>query len=489
LTSESISDPAVFLSPASADEALCFAPLDVVSGALAAGEVSAQELATLFLNRIDRLDGELNAFVTVTADLAMAAARASDERRSRGETIGVLDGVPVALKDNEPMAGVRHTMGLKPLSANVAAVDALHVQRLRDAGATILGKTNTPEMAHKATTDNLLCGPTRNPHSPSFNAGGSSGGSAAAVAAGLTVVAQGSDGGGSIRIPAAMCGVVGYKPSAFVIPDTGRPNAFGSTVPFLHIGPIARTVDDAATVARILARPTSRDPFSVPFIDPGTSTGARIAFDPVFGDFPVDEDVLDKTTRALERVATLSGVAVDARRVDLPPHEELAALWLRQVSIIYATEAEDLASSGADLRGTLADQVPPELHALFELGARQSAVEQRRDGVLRTRVFDAIEDVLEDFDLIATPTLAIDGLANSDDGCTVGPSIVASRPVDPTIGWCLTYPVNFSGHPAISVPIGTSARGLPLGLQLIGRRWHESQLLAVATTIAREFAA
>jgi amidase/aspartyl-tRNA(Asn)/glutamyl-tRNA(Gln) amidotransferase subunit A len=347
----------------------------------------------------------------------------------------------------------------------------------------ILGKTNTPEMGHKGITDNFLVGPTHNPLVPGFNAGGSSGGAAASVAAGLAVIGQGSDGGGSVRIPAAMCGIVGMKASAFAIPDETRPDAFASATPFLHVGPLARSVEDTRIATELLARPSARDPLSAPLPPAGTALlgEPRIGFDLSLGNFPVADDVAKLTTEAVLTIAGQWQVADLAVR--MPDHEEVTALWLREMAVLYAFNAEVLAEGGVDLLRDHRDSVPPELVDLIERGRVMSALEHRRDNITRTRVFDAVEDAFEGIDFLVTACLGVAGVPNGEPGRTVGPSVIADRPVEPTIGWCLTHPINFSGHPAITIPIGDTADGLPVGLQIIGRRWHDHQLLAFARVV------
>lgn len=477
------------LNPATSDESVCFMSVEKLAEALARGEFTSRELVETHLRRIDRINPALNAYVTVLHDDALDEADASDRRRRGGTTLGPLDGVPVSVKDVEAMAGVRFTMGLQPLSDNVSTTDPPHIRSFRGAGAVILGKTNTPEMGHKGVTDNLLFGPTLNPHRLTHNAGGSSGGAASSVASGLAVLAQGSDGGGSLRIPAAMSGVVGMKASAFAVPEERRPDAFQASVPFQSIGALARDVSDARFVTTLLAGEPNRDPAWAPM---PSRSGRRvdemtIGFDATFGNFPVSGEVLAATRTALSELS--SRFAISELQTDLPDHEELAVLWLRLISVQTAFNAQSLAESGTDLLRDHRDQIPDELAALIETGFSLSAIEHRRDSVARSVVFDLIEDALDRVDVIATPTLTVAGVPNGPWGRTVGPSTIEGRAVEPTIGWALTYPLNFTGHPAISIPLPTRINGLPLGLQLIGRRWSDLDLLDLAGAIEEAFAA
>jgi Asp-tRNA(Asn)/Glu-tRNA(Gln) amidotransferase A subunit family amidase len=477
------------LTPSTPEEAVCFMSIGQLAEALEGGQFTSRELVETHLRRIDRINPTLNAYVTVLHDGALAAADASDRRRRNGTPLGPLDGVPVSVKDVEDMAGVRFTMGLRPMSDNVSTTDPPHVRSFRGAGAVILGKTNTPEMGHKGVTDNLLFGPTLNPHRLTHNAGGSSGGAASSVASGLAVLAQGSDGGGSLRIPAAMTGVVGMKASAFAVPEERRPDAFQGSVPFQSIGALARTVPDARFVTTLFAGEPNRDPAWAPI--PNRSSQRvdemTIGFDATLGNFPVSGEVLAATRGALSQLS--SRFAISELQTHLPDHEELAELWLRLISVQTAFNAQSLAESGTDLLRDYRDQIPDELAALIETGHSLSAIEHRHDSVARTVVFDLIEDALERVDVIATPTLTVAGVPNGPWGRTVGPSSIEGRAVESTIGWTLTYPLNFTGHPAISIPLPTRIDGLPLGLQLIGRRWSDLALLDLAGAIEEAFAA
>lgn len=474
------------LEPSTADERLCFATIDELRAALDGNEVTSAELVSIHLARIDRLNPRLKAYMTVLHEAAQRDAESADERRRRGTILGLLDGIPVSVKDIEPMAGVRHTMGLRSLADNIATTDATHTQRLRAGGAVILGKTNTPELGHKGTTDNLLLGPTSNPYAAGFNAGGSSGGAAASVAAGLAAAAQGSDGGGSVRIPAAMCGLVGLKSSAFAVPDVTRPDAFAASTPYLHIGPLTRTVSDALVFVDAIATHHPRDPQSVPsgaLEMRSPTTHPRIGFCPTFGNFPVDDDVARVTASAVDALAGSGVGIVDTIEVGLPDHDQTAQLWLRLISVLYAFIADVLARDGIDLLGSHRADIPDELAKLIEMGTTMSALDHRRDSAARTVVFDAIEDAFDVVDVIATPCLGVAGVPNGRFGATIGPTEIGGRPVEPTIGWCLTYPTNFSGHPSVTVPIGVGADGLPIGLQLIGSRWADRDLLGLAAGV------
>ena len=454
---------------------------------LRAHEVSALEVADTFLRRIDSENGRINAFTTVTHDLALEKARLCDVAAAAGRSLGVLHGVPVAIKDLfDFRAGVRSTFGSLPLKDHIPDETALYVQRLEDAGAVIVGKTNAPEFGHKGVTDNLVSGPTNNPFDIKRNSGGSSGGAAAALAAGMVPLAQGTDGGGSIRIPASWCGVYGIKPSFGRVADVSRPDAFISASPFVSVGPLARSVEDAALMLSAMAGPHPRDPHSLPAAATSLAQvsrdglrGKRVAFSPDLGGFPVDPEVAKVIRKSLSGVES-AGAVVEPVEVRLPADQlELAELWVRLMGVLYADSLAGVLGWGVDLLRDHLDELTPAFRDMLVAAQTRSAMETRADERLRTAVFDAIQDAFDGYDFLATPTLAVTAVVNRDDGLTTGPTAVAGVPVDPSIGWCLTYPFNFTGHPAASVPAGL-ANGLPVGLQIVGQRHDDAGVLAAS---------
>ena len=450
-----------------------------------AKEVSAVELAEVFLRRIDDQNARVNAFVTVTHELALESARRCDDATTRGHSFGPLHGVPVAIKDLFDLRrGVRSTWGSLPLKDFVAPESALYVQRIEDAGGVIVGKTNAPEFGHRGITDNYVTGATSTPFALGRNSGGSSGGAAAAVAAGLVPLAQGTDGGGSIRIPAAWCGVVGVKPSFGRVGDVPRPNALLSTSPFGLVGPLARSIDDASLMLKAIGRPHPRDPFSVPTegsvweAEPIDLKKVKIAYLPTLGGFPVAADVAAVVDRAVSAIST-AGAQVELPSFVLPDDQyELGRMWCRLMGMLYVDSLEQVRTWGIDLMEHMGE-LTPAFADMLRGTTSYSALDERRDQHMRTRVLDAILDVFEGYDFIVTPTLAVSPVVNLPNGATLGPSHVNGVQVDPSIGWCLTYPFNFTGHPAISAPAGFTTEGLPVGLQVVAPRWQDKRLLSL----------
>lgn len=456
-----------------------------LAGLVRSGQVSPVEILDDCLARIDATNESLNAIVFRDDGYARERARWAERAAGAGGQDLPLLGIPIVIKDLFiDKTGWPTTHGSIPFRTNQATSDSLQVQRLEAAGAVVVGKTNVPEFGIRGTTDNKLWGPTSTPFRVGYNAGGSSGGTGSAVAAGMAPLGQGSDGGGSVRIPAAMCGIVGIKPSFGVIPESSRPNAFALDTPFIHNGPMARTVDDAWLMLQVMAGVHRADPFSVDapgaIARPGTTV--RMGFSPDFGVFPVDPRVDDVVRDAVASFEA-AGHRVELVDVDIPHDQRsLCDLWMRQIGVFQAETAEVLKRDGYDITDALSGDICDELLSLIDRGRATSALDYRMDQWIRTDVFEAIESVFDEVDILLTPTVATAGIPNATDGNTKGPSVVAGEQVDPLLGWCLTYPTNFSGHPSISVPAGLTGDGMPVGLQIIGRRFEDELVAGVAKT-------
>jgi amidase/aspartyl-tRNA(Asn)/glutamyl-tRNA(Gln) amidotransferase subunit A len=455
--------------------------------------VTPRAVVDAHLDRIAETNDALNAFVTVIGDDARERADAAEAALDSGEPIGPLHGVPIAIKDLfDFKAGVKNTFGAKPFAGFEPRQTALYVDRLESAGAIVLGKTNTPEFGYKATTDNLLWGPTSTPFDTDANAGGSSGGSAAAVATGMVPLAQGTDGAGSLRIPAAFCGVVGYKPSFGRIPQQTRPDAFVSHTPFIHVGPLARTVADAALFTEAIAGPHPSDPWSLP--DDGTEYVAAttrdvddlaVAYSPDLGCFPVADAVAAVAADAVDAFED-AGATVDHVDVEIDAdRERMEAVILAELGLTNVSVVESFADSGIDLLDEHRGALPADFVAMVEDAQSMDVVAYKRSEFVRTAVYDAIQSVFADYDVLVTPTTCVPSIPNADDGQTTGPDEVDGEPVEPLLGWSLAYPFNFTGHPAASLPAGQTSDGMPVGLQLVGKRHADETLLAASAAFER----
>jgi amidase/aspartyl-tRNA(Asn)/glutamyl-tRNA(Gln) amidotransferase subunit A len=455
-------------------------------------ELSPVDAVEASIARIEARNPSLNAFIFKGFDDARREAKAAERALMTGAALGPLHGVPTAIKDLfDFKPGWPYTFGgVRAMKDCVAHWHCAFAERIEKAGAIILGKTNSPTMGFRGTCDNYMFGPTRNPFNLAKNTGGSSGGSAAAVADGLVPLAEGTDAGGSIRIPAAWCNVVGYQASFGRVPVPVRPNGFGGTNPFVYEGPITRTVEDAALALSALAGFDSRDPFSIDTKEDFVAAtrrsikGWKIAYSPdldVYQIAPEVRAVVDKAVEAfVEAGASVERVNLGIKR----SQRELSDAWCRIIGPLNIAGLEGMKEAGIDLMKDHRGDFPPEYLHWIEVGEKMSAMDHFNDQKIRTEIYDAVQGALDTHELLITPTLACMPVDNATDGNTKGPSSINGREVDPLIGWCLTFITNFSGHPSVSIPAGLSG-GLPVGLQIIGRRTADGDILAGAAAFER----
>jgi amidase len=436
---------------------------------LAARQLSAVEVLSAHLRQIELLNPQLNAIVTLEADAAMRTARELDRQPG---PIGPLHGLPAAIKDLVETAGMRTTYGSRIYADHVPAGDALIVQRLRAAGAVVLGKTNTPEFGAGSQTFNDVFGPTRNPWSPELTAGGSSGGAAAALAAGMVPLADGSDLGGSLRNPAAFCGVVGLRPAPGRVPDLGG----GLWDPHSVLGPMARTVDDAALMLSVIAGPDMGAPLSLqesplPFarITPSDLNHLRIAWSHTLGGLPIHPDIAVTLDAARRKLIGL-GCEVDEVEPDLSGADEVFET-LRAVAM--------LASCGEDANAH-PQLVKPEIHDELRWAGALRADDLVHALELRDRLYVRVVSFLARYDVIAAPVTQIPPF----DVETRWPSSIGGVAMDRYYTWMRSCSrISATTLPALSLPAGLSPGGLPVGLQLIGRPQGELALLRHAAAV------
>ncbi|HSC71989.1 MAG TPA: amidase [Candidatus Methylomirabilis sp.] len=432
-----------------------------------ARKVSPVEVVETILDRIERLNPRLNAYCTVTADAARREAVAAEAAVMRGDPLGPLHGIPVSVKDLVITRGVRTTFGSRIYERNVPEEDAPLVERLKAAGAIVMGKTTTPEFGWKGATDSPLFGISRNPWNLDCTPGGSSGGAAAAVAAGLAPLAVGTDGGGSIRIPGSFCGVFGLKPTCCLVPV--YPAAATGTLS--HAGPMTRTVRDAALMLQVMAGPDDRDPLSFPptgqdlTVGLGSGVrGLRAAWSPTLGYAVVDPQVRVLTEAAAKRFELLGCSVDEVDRVFDDPDP----IWS---PLFYGGIAARL----HDLLPEWRDRMDPGLVQVVEGGTHLSAVSLGKAGFARAAFTEQMRKFFARYDLLLTPTLAVPPFAA---GLESPPALrEGSR-----LAWvAFTYPFNLTGQPAATVPCGFTRDGLPIGLQIVGRRLADAIVLRAAS--------
>jgi len=434
-------------------------------------ELSPVELLTAVIARAEAVEPTINAFAETRFDEAVNAARAAEARYARGEPAGPLDGLPVAVKEEAPIAGQRNTLGSLPLRDVVATKTAAFVQRILDAGGIVHARTTTPEFSSAPVTWSRLWGVTRNPWNTEFSPGGSSGGSAAALAAGMATMATGSDIGGSIRIPSAFCGVVGFKPPYGRVPEVPPWNLDH----YCHEGPMARTVADCALLENVIAGPHPSDVASIrPKLEiPGRLqpiAGLRIAFSPDLGCYDVDGDVAANTRAAADR---LRDAGASVHEVSLPWDLETIA---RTADIHFAMVFSE------SIKET-SERHPDELTSYASRLVADSAQVSKDDfyaGLgLEAAIYEPLGELLEEYDALICPTFAVPALpAEYDPGDRLE---VNGRPVERWLDVLMTLPFNIASRcPVLNVPSGLSRDGVPTGLAVVGRTYDDVTAFRVA---------
>lgn len=451
-----------------------------LSARIRSREMTAVEATQAALDRIDKLDGKLRAFCTLAPE-ALSDAAAIDARLAAGDPVGPLAGVPLAVKDLISTRGLRTTFGSQLYADNVPDEDDIVVERLRVAGAVVIGKTNTSEFGYGAVGHNPLFPTTRNPWDTALTPGGSSAGSAAAVAAGMVALSLGSDGGGSVRVPASLTGTFGIKPSWGRVPvypgcrvET-EPGASGWEA-LEHIGPITRTVADAALMLSVLSGPTPKDRHSLPReaiawadLDPSHLKGKRIAFSADLGFAAVDPEIAALAEGAARTLASEAGAELE---IASPAVGDLTAAFIALVA---------LDTDRLGLRRMAPDgyRFTPMLQNLLE---RNWTADDFTAAILeRKRVNNVVWRFMERYDLFLTPGASTAAFPIDSEG----PSMIAGRAIPPG-GWTpFSFLANFTGQPAASVPAGFTRSGLPAALQIIGRHQDDMGVLRAAAALER----
>ena len=443
-------------------------PASDLGNGYSTGELTPVDVFESIFSRIEKVNPSINAFVTIDEEGARRSAEESARRWQTGSALGPLDGVPISVKDNIPVRGLRSTWGSKLYSEYVPEIDELPIARLRAAGATILGKTNCPEFTLQGYTDNLLFGPTRNPWDLQLTPGGSSGGAVAAVAAGLGPIAIATDGGGSIRRPASHTGLVGLKPSRGRVP---RCDGFPvMLLDFESVGPIARAVGDLILVMRLLSNPDPRDPLSLEYrnlpFEVSAPAQCRIRFIRRFANFPVDPEIAHSVEAAAKQFAE-HGHIVEEGEVPFAL-EPLNQAWaaIGQAGLAWLLE------SFPGWQG----KVTPAMGEMAKNG-------QKRTGLEYVGALDAVRNLrtalalfFGDYDVILTPSAAALPWLATDPF----PTEISGEKVGPRGHAVFTGFANMAGCPGISVPASPSNRGLPIGFQLVAAPGQDGLLCALA---------
>lgn len=458
------------------DDTLAFVPATELRKLIATKQVSPVELTELYLRRIERLDSRLNSYLTVVADEAMESARQAETALVQGEKLGPLHGLPISIKDLEMTKGIRTTLGSLIFQDRVPEADSIVAERVRKAGAVILGKTNTPEFGLLAHTENRLGDHCRNPWNTDRTTGGSSGGAGGAVASGLCALATGSDGGGSIRIPSALCGVYGIKPTQGRVPRFAGIPGPPLANQFSQAGPMTRTVRDSALLLQVLAGHDSRDSASLRekpadyLAAADRDKALRIGWCANFGYAFVAREVTEITSQSVRTFEDLGCVVEEA---GLDVEEPFEPFWKLFCSNSYVAFGLLLQRQREDLSWYAVE--------CLELGAKVTGPQYARAlgqvDILKAR----FAELFERYDLLASPTLA-------DTAFPVGnpPKSIDGQEVDDFWGFTpFTPTINMIGAPAASIPCGFSSEGLPVGLQLIGPPGDEATVIAASAALEK----
>lgn len=426
------------------------------------------EIVKAFFQRIAKHNPALNAYITLHEGEAICAAEKAELAVMQNQKLSPLHGVPYHVKDNLWVQGSRTTFGSKLQEHNVTTANCPAVERLRNAGCILLGRTNSPEYGWKGVTDNKVFGITRNPWNLDKTPGGSSGGASAAVAAGLGPIGIGTDGGGSLRIPASCAGVVGFKASFGRIPNW--PGSGGAML--RHIGPIARTVGDIAATLDAIAGPDDRDLLSLPasgvrFADQMNEgiRGKKIAYSADFGYAPVDPEVAAICQAAAKKLAE-SGAKVDVVMLDWGDCYDAWSVFF------FGTAAAQLEAK-LESQGDLLD---PGLRRVVEEGRKLRGVDFGKALAARHEFWERVRKTYEKYDLVLSPTLAVPPFAVGQDDADP----IDGQKLGPLQWTRFTYPFNLTGQPAASVPAGWTKSGLPIGLQIVGDRFDDMLVLQAA---------
>ncbi|MBB5215944.1 amidase [Parapusillimonas granuli] len=439
-----------------------------IAAAVSRRELSCQEVMRTFLDRIAALDGHTNAFSVVEPGQALIAARDADEAIRAGRALGPLHGLPITIKDVIPTQGMRTTYGSRLYADHIPETEPEVVARVRRAGAIIVGKTTTPEFAHKVLTDSPLHGITRNPWSLERSPGGSSGGAAVAAAMGYCPLNVSTDGAGSSRIPAANCHVVGLKPTMGAIPNDGGADLFAMQV----LGVIARTTEDASLLFDVLSGPYDGDPFSLGAENkPDTEAGSRpvlknlrVRYFPRMGNVHVDAEVLQAVERALALMETQGSIVLEDG--DINWRHDAWRIMLR------AQQAARFRDSYPGIKHLL----DPSMAQCIEEGLSQDVIELQDALLARSALYKDLHRIFQTADVIISPTSATPALFATHHANE--PVIINGKEAGTLrqAWYNYTVPINGAGHPAISLPCGFSHEGLPIGMQIIGP-WHRERML------------
>lgn len=452
-------------------EDICFMSACDVVEKIKTQEISSQEITEIMIERIEKINPRLNAYCTPTFELARETAKNADDAVKKGEKLGLLHGIPLSIKDEMPIKGVRTTFGSKLYENYFPEDDDIAVKRLKDAGSIILGKTNMPEFGLIGTTYNLIFGTTKNPWNLERTCGGSSGGAAAAIVSGLCSLSLGADGGGSIRIPSCLCGAYGIKPSFGRVPVYPTSGIHYDSL--VHYGPIARYVKDAALMLDAIKGPHDADHYTLPehninYFEKVNEKpdNLKIGYSLDLGFAKViDSKVKESFENSVHKFEEF-GWNVELAKIKIRNPERAF------LTILSVTYGYDLMSKLKDWR----DKLTPEIIKAVEAGIPTTGMDFARAIHRRKALYEKFYLYFKDYDILLTPTT---GLPAFELGIPF-PTKINGKTVSPTAWMPFTSVFNLTGLPAASIPCGWSSDGLPIGMQIIANRWRDELVLQVS---------
>lgn len=457
-------------------------------------KLSVREVLDYFKQRVEKRNPSINALVYLNWEDAYREADKLQERIDSGEYVGPFAGVPIALKDFLPSKkGWYNTHGGVEALTGIDEYDSEFYKACKSLGAIAIGKTNAPPFGFSGACLNKLYGQTRNPFNIEYNSGGSSGGSAAAVADGLILIGEGGDAGGSIRIPASWCNLYGFKPSVGTVPSICRPDAWSATHPYCAGMGLTKTVEDAAVLLTQMASYNPYDPMSLPInnnkqFNQYLNTSVRdmkVAFTYDFDLYPVDSEVREIVYSAVEKLES-SDIRVEPVRFSFKHTlAEIMFCWAWSISIDTTLDIKQWRQEGLDLLKDYSDELYEEFIYFYHVASKADIYSFREFNEIRTDILDNFESALSQYDFIISPTTICPPMKISDNGKV---SEVAGKRLDATtnfISFGETALVNFIGYPAASIPAGYTDAGLPIGIQIIGRQYHDDSVIALSSAIEK----
>lgn len=455
-------------------------------------QISTKEVLDYFRNRISERNSSINAIVYQNWEDAYKEAEILQVRINSGDYVGPFAGVPIALKDFLPSKkGWPNTHGGVKSLTRIDEYDSEFYKACKSLGAIAVGKTNSPPFGFSGACLNKLYGQTKNPFNLEYNSGGSSGGSAAAVADGLILIGEGGDAGGSIRIPASWCNLYGFKPSLGTVPSVCRPDAWSSTHPYCAGMGITKTVEDAAILLTAMSSYNSMDPTSLPlnsnkqfnqYLDKSVK-GMKVAFTYDFDLYTVDSEVQKIVYDAVKKLEDL-GVYVEFVKFNFNHTlEEIMFCWSWSISIDTYLDIYNWKQSGFDLLGEHSDELYEEFIYFQEIASKMDIHNYREFNEIRTDILDNFENVLSLHDFIISPTTICPPMKISDNGKVTRVEGVNMDSKTSFISFGETALVNFIGYPAASIPVGSTNAGLPIGMQIIGNQYQDEKVIQLSSEI------